>query len=337
MGRDQAAARRSRRGGHPRSHATSRAATVTTVIGAAATMTTAVTVHLASQAVHFRACCGPAGPGRRNDHRSAPSGRSRTSSRSARDGGQGRRRPAGRRAARPGSTGKPRGHSALPGRAGRRGRGEQAGHDRRRCGGCPSGSARPRSPSIRPGTRLAGTGGHHTSASATCPGRAPTAERRWRSLRHHACPSRNASPACRRESDGQDGPDVGQAAQPWRPGLITQADSAHPGRGEPAPGRAGADPAGRGQPGAAPPDRHRTDPLRPHAERGGEQVVRGGVHLPGQGGRAMSRPVSRIWPASLRDGVADGRFTGGLPSCHPAPYAGTAAPGPPARRSGRCC
>ena len=109
-----AAARRSRDGGHPRSHAPATPATATVVTGAAATSTASATVHAVSRttsrAVRCAAISSRYWPITAAPRRAGPPGGPRA-------GRAGRLPRVARPAGRPRSTGRPRGHSAAPCRA----------------------------------------------------------------------------------------------------------------------------------------------------------------------------------------------------------------------------
>ena len=85
---------------------------------------------------------------------------------------------------------------------------------------------------------------------------------------------------------GQDGADVGEAADRGPGGRVGPAGEFHPGGGEPAPGRAGTEGAGLGAAGLPPAGHDPAQPVRPDVQGGGQQVIRcakvlGAQHQPG--------------------------------------------------------
>jgi len=119
-----------------------------------------------------------------------------------------------------------------------------------------------------------------------------------------------AAPPCRPKAEwlaglqgdpgSEDGADVGEAGQRWAAGRVPEPGRSHPGRGEPAPPRAGGYPPALGEPGAAPPAGDRPDPVWPDPQGGTEEVVRGGVHIAGSEEQAGNVAAGEPYLACVR-------------------------------------
>lgn len=144
------------------------------------------------------------------------------------------------------------------------------------------GSAQPRWPSIPPRRR------HREDRAIGSRRRGcgrGSAGRRWtyppppRPAVYVRLPGHDADP------DGRHRPDVRQPGEGGAEGGAPQADGAYAGLGEPTPGRARSDPAGLGEPGAAPPGW----PVRGDRERGREQVM-GAAYMSRTRARSVTGP-----------------------------------------------
>ena len=121
-----------------------------------------------------------------------------------------------------------------------------------------------------------------------------------RSECHQALPSVQAGVGLQPQPGGQHRADVRQARQRRAGGGVAEPGGGHPVRGQPAPGRAGAEPPGGGEPGPPPPRGDRGQPGRLRGQRGGEQVGGCAVVLAAQHQAVDVRRASRTVPASAR-------------------------------------